>query len=158
MAGQVASAMVVVAAITTAAGPARAGDGETYRGTMAIVDVASVAVVVSAAAGESAPGVAVGLAGYGLGSPIVHAAHGRWGAAGLALGARVGLPAVAGLIGCGAGRGGQRGVIGDTFGCLFGAVLAGGAAVVAGVIIDYAVLAAVDDTTTPVMLRYGVAF
>ena len=152
-------ASVAVAAITTAtARPARAEDGETYRGTMAIVDVASVAVIAGAAAGESAPGIAVGFAGYALGSPIVHAAHGRWGTAGLAFGLRVGVPAVATLIGCGAGKSGKHGGIGDAFGCLAGGALAAGAAVVAGVIIDYAVLASVDDSTTPMMLNYGVAF
>lgn len=157
-------ASVAAASITTAAArPARAdGDGP-YRGTMAIVDVASVAVVASAIAGESAPGVVVGLAAYGLGSPVVHAAHGRWGAAGLALGARVGLPAVGILLGCAAARSGNpggttRGGLGDAVGCAFGGALGGAAGVLAAVVIDYAVLAAADDPTTPVMLRYGVAF
>ncbi|MBL8623265.1 MAG: hypothetical protein JNK64_18275 [Myxococcales bacterium] len=159
MAGRVILASVAVAAITTAtARPARAEDGETYRGTMAIVDVTSVAVLAAAAGGESAPGVGLGFAGYALGSPIVHAAHGRWGTAGAAFGLRVGLPAVAALIGCGAAKGGSGGVIGDAVGCLAGGALAAGAAVVAAVIIDYAVLAAVDDSPTPMMLSYGVAF
>lgn len=159
MAGRVVLASVAVAAITTAtARPARAEDGETYRGTMAIVDVASLAVIVAAATGESAPGIAVGFAGYGLGSPIVHAAHGRWGTAGAALGLRVGLPAAAALIGCGAGTSGRHSAIGDAFGCLAGGALAAGVAVVAGVIVDYAVLASVDDSPTPMMLSYGVAF
>lgn len=153
------AALAAVAAITSAQAPrARADDGETYRGTMAIVDAASVAVIAGAAAGDSAPGLALGFAGYGLGSPIVHAAHGRWGAAGLAFGVRVAVPAVAALIGCGAGKSGQHGTIGDTFGCLFGGTLAAGVAVIAGVIIDYAVLASVDASPTPMMLRYGVAF
>jgi hypothetical protein len=43
-------------------------------------------------------------------------------------------------------------------GCAFGGALGGAAGVIAAVVIDYAVLAAVDDPTTPVMLRYGVAF
>ena len=73
MAGRVILAGVAAAAITTsAARPARGEDGETYRGTMAIVDVTSVAVIASAAAGESAPGIAIGFAGYAFGSPIVH--------------------------------------------------------------------------------------
>lgn len=158
MAGRVILASVAVAAITTATAPARAEDGETYRGTMAIVDVTSVAVIAGAAAGESAPGIAIGFAGYGLGSPIVHAAHGRWGTAGLAFGLRVGVPAVAALIGCGAAKSGNGGAISDALGCLAGGTLAAGAAVVAGVIIDYAVLASVDDAPTPMMLSYGVAF
>lgn len=163
MARRLMLASVAAASITAAARPARADDDGPYRGTMAIVDVASVAVVASAIAGESAPGVMVGLAAYGLGSPVVHAAHGRWGAAGLALGARVGLPAVGILIGCGAARSGNRGGttrggLGDAVGCAFGGALGGAAGVIAAVVIDYAVLAAVDDTTTPVMLRYGVAF
>ena len=159
MAGRVILAGVAAVAITTsAARPARGEDGETYRGTMAIVDVTSVAVIASAAAGESAPGIAIGFAGYAFGSPIVHAAHGRWGTAGLAFGLRVGVPAVAALIGCGAGKSGKHGGIGDAFGCLAGGALASGVAVVAGVIIDYAVLASVDDSPTPMMLSYGVAF
>ena len=65
MARRLMLASVAAASITAAARPARADDDGPYRGTMAIVDVASVAVVASAIAGESAPGVMVGLAAYG---------------------------------------------------------------------------------------------
>ncbi|MBK9034646.1 MAG: hypothetical protein IPL61_25835 [Myxococcales bacterium] len=153
-------AAVVFAVLATGAlaRPARAGDGETYRGTMVIVDLASVGVVVAGAATEATPALALGVAGYALGSPIVHAAHGRWGAAGLAFGARVGIPAVAMVIGCGAGGSGGRGGFGQAMGCIGGGMLGVAVGVVAGVVIDYAVLAAVDDTTTPVMLSFGASF
>jgi hypothetical protein len=137
---------------------ARAEDGESYRGTMVIVDLTSVGALAGASAGESAPGLAVGLAVFALGSPIVHAAHGRWDAAGWALGARVALPAAATLVGCVLAGSGSRTRLGGAFGCLFGGALGGAAGVVTGVILDYVVLAAVDDEATPAMLTYGRSF
>ena len=144
--------------VAAAARPARAGDGETYRGTMVIVDATSVALLAGAAAGEAPAALFVGFAGYGLGSPIVHAAHGRWGTAGLALGARVGLPALAAVIGCGAGQSGRHGRLGGALSCIGGGMLGVAVGVVAGVVIDYAVLASVDDAPAPVMLSFGASF
>ena len=97
-----------------------------------------------------------GLVGYALGAPIVHAAYGKWARAGQSLGVRLGLPLVGAAIGCGL-HSGQRGEDDEELSCWPGA-LASGVAVVAGVIIDYAVLASVDDSPMPMMLSYGVAF
>jgi hypothetical protein len=49
---------------------------------------------------------------------------------------------------------GSRTSLGGAFGCLFGGALGGAAGVVTGVILDYVVLAAVDDEATPAMLTY----
>jgi hypothetical protein len=50
-----------------------------------------------------APLVIAGLAGYGLGAPIVHAARGRWGLALADFGLRAGAVALGGLVGLGVG-------------------------------------------------------
>lgn len=70
-------------------------------------DGASVALVSMAVAtdngGAQAPFAYGGLAGFSLGAPIVHAAHGRWGLAAGDLGMRVGSVLLGGLIGAGIG-------------------------------------------------------
>ena len=63
-----------------------------YRSLMA--DGASALAVVLGDATDSVRLTRIGLAGLGLGAPIVHAAYGPLGTAGLSLALRVGMPAV----------------------------------------------------------------
>jgi hypothetical protein len=64
-----------------------------------LVDGASIGLFIAGAAGDASPLVGLGAAGYFLGSPIVHFAHGRPGAAVGSLGLHLGLPVIGAGIG-----------------------------------------------------------
>jgi hypothetical protein len=62
-------------------------------------DAASISAVGTGIKFETAPLAYLGVAGYYLGAPIVHIAHGRVGVAFASLGLRLGLPSLGGAIG-----------------------------------------------------------
>ena len=159
MAGRVILAGVAAAAITTsAARPARGEDGETYRGTMAIVDVTSVAVIAIAAGVFNVASTApAGMVGYALGAPIVHAAYGKWARAGESFGVRLAVPLVGAAIGCGL-HSGQRGEDDEELSCWPGALAGVAAGMVVAQIFDAAYLSRASDEPTPRMLSIGGAF
>ncbi|HVH47346.1 MAG TPA: hypothetical protein VM925_33655 [Labilithrix sp.] len=73
-------------------------DGGWYGWQTLIVDGVSAGATIVPVSASQFELAAVGLAGYVLGGPIVHAAHGRWATAGIALALRVALPTLAGGI------------------------------------------------------------
>jgi hypothetical protein len=88
--------------------PAPTPHGTWYGWQPLAVDTASIAVVALSVSrfgpsnSEAQWALAAGGAGsFALGGPIIHAAHGRWGAAAGDLALRVGVPLVTGLIGFG---------------------------------------------------------
>jgi hypothetical protein len=70
-------------------------------GSVVFLIAGAVASDGSSRAGHQAGDVLIGIggAGYWLGAPIVHAAHGQWGGAAGSLGLRVGLPLGGALVG-----------------------------------------------------------
>lgn len=93
-----------------------------------IVDGASILLVTPAI-----PPLGVG--GYFLGAPIVHAAHGRWGAAGGSVLLRIGLPVVGAIV----ANGGTSDRSCGEFGCLR-AVVGAGVGILAAIAVDAAAL------------------
>jgi hypothetical protein len=72
-----------------------------YRGQIITADVASFGLMlVGPLVDDNEPDLSgIGFAGYFLAAPLVHAAHGRGGAAVKSLGLRIGLPFLGGLVG-----------------------------------------------------------
>jgi hypothetical protein len=84
----------------------------------------------------------IGASAFALGGPIVHAAHGHWGKAGISLASRLGLSFIGAAIGAGIGADSCSQYVYDHDGCAIedGALgLIAGAAI--AVIVDAAVLA-----------------
>ncbi|MEZ4398947.1 MAG: hypothetical protein R3B06_02955 [Kofleriaceae bacterium] len=129
---------------------------EPYRAHVAAADGASVALLVAGATSDVKPLSYLGTAGLALGSAGVHAAHGNWGRATIALAMR-GAP----LLYAASIRGPacQDGTAAAAMGCINGGKVVAGLVFVAAVVVDYAVLAAGDDGgTTPAMLSVGGSF
>lgn len=105
------------------------------------VDALSIGVL---AVGDSKAGTYIGLGGYFLGGPLVHAAHGHVGKACGSLGLRAGAPIVGAIVGYAAERCGDQsededyvcGTNGAAVGVLIGAA--------AAIVVDAAVLAHED--------------
>jgi hypothetical protein len=96
-----------------------------------LVDTGSVGVMLGAAKSDSLGWI--GLAGYVLGSPIVHLAHERGGAAAAALGMRVAFPIAGALI---ASSGCSKQDHEDDFGCLGPALVGIGVGALLAMAID----------------------
>lgn len=91
--------VAVLAGLVLSSGTARADTS--YRWQVMLSDGISDGLIATSVGGrfmDSTHGVFtyLGLASYGLGAPIVHAAHGDWGTAGISVGTRVALPALLG--------------------------------------------------------------
>jgi hypothetical protein len=86
--------------------------------------------------------VVIGASAFALGEPIVHGAHGHWGAAGVSLALRLGLSLIGGAVEAGIGAGSCSQYVYDHEGC---AIRCGAVGLMAGavtaVIVDAAALA-----------------
>lgn len=97
-------------------------------------------LTVDAVSISAIPVAGVGIAGYLLGGPIVHASHDRWGIAAASLGLRLGLPLVGGMAGsklenCHVSSSYDEGMCG-----LAGLILGMGVGMLTAIVIDAAVL------------------
>lgn len=86
------------------------------------------------------PVAGVGVGGYLLGAPIIHAAHDRWGIAAASLGLRVGLPIVGAMAGVKLENCPKAGQYDEGMCGLGGALLGMGVGMLTAIIIDAAVL------------------
>lgn len=118
---------------------AKSGETRWYGWQNMLVDGGTIALSVALLTSDNREVVEraplVFLAGYALGSPSVHWAHENVGKGFASLGIRVGAPLVGGLAGC---------ALDDSngdFGCLGGVVIGAAAMSIAGIVVDYAVLA-----------------
>ena len=93
-------ALAAAAAIALSSSPARAEPrpGEWYGYQVLLTDVFGVGLFSGGLNVESWQATAIGAGSVLFGGPIVHAAHGNWGRAGISLGLRVGLPAAGGAL------------------------------------------------------------
>ena len=111
-----ASALAVVAAALCTSGVARADDDapppsspahttetQWYGWQTLLVDAGTLGLAAAASQANGGVSAAVGIGGYALGGPLVHALHGRGDVAGIDIAVRVGAPLVAGAIGYGVG-------------------------------------------------------
>jgi hypothetical protein len=119
-----------------------------------IVDAGSVAV--AALGWEKQALSAVGVGGYLLGGPIVHAVHGRGISAAGSLGLRLAAPLVGAVIGYEAGGGAcqraketDRTDPADGLGAAFGALAGASVGVLGAIILDAALLARETQPSTP---------
>jgi hypothetical protein len=152
----------ILAAVMVAAVAHPAAADLSDRGTIVITDATSDALMASLfveridRATHAAP-FYVGVAGYALGGPIVHAAHGDWGRAGISLSARVVLPVV-GIVGghelCVAGSDEDHDELLPCFGSM---ILGGIAGIVGAEVLDWAAVSRGPEPRT-MMLSFGAAF
>ena len=126
------------------------------------VDGAALSLMVVGAARKERELQSLGVGTYAFGPPLVHAAHGRFGRAGIDVASRVVLPVGFGAAGFGAGYllgsavGSGRSRDGELHGLvlgLVGAVLGVGGGYVTAVVVDAVVLAAPDKDTARVAAK-----
>jgi hypothetical protein len=103
-----------------------------------LVDAATIGLMVEGVNTNSGGAGWIGLVGWAIGSPIVHIAHERGGAAIASLGMRVGFPFLGGVIGSASCSNGHQEDGWGCFGAVAGGVLFGG---VIAMIVDDAALA-----------------
>lgn len=148
------AAAAVAVAVAFAAAPSTArAETEWYGYEIAATDVGGWALIIGGAKLDAWPVSALGAGALFLGGPIVHAAHGNYGRAGISFGARVGGP----LLGIGIGAAldkNSRSFIpaGPIIGAFVGYL--------AGAIVDIAVVAReeTDPAAAPRMLSFGGRF
>jgi len=97
-------------------------------------------LTVDAVSVAAMPLAGVGVAGYLVGAPIVHAAHDRWGAAAASLGLRVALPIAGAYAGVALANCGNSQRASEDWCGLGEAVLGLGVGMLAAIVIDAAVL------------------
>lgn len=119
------------ALVLLAARPARAEEREWYGWQIALSDAASIGLM---ATGKETLALVGGL-GWVFGGPIIHSAHEDFGAGGIDLGLRLGLPVVGGIAGF-RGSGCVEDCEGLPSGALLGFFLGG----VAAMALDYGLL------------------
>lgn len=90
-----------VAPLAPAAPPPPKMVKDTYGGHVALADGVAVGLILLGAQTEAEPLIAAGVAGYFLGGPIVHSAHGRGKTSAASLGLRVLGPLASGAVGAG---------------------------------------------------------
>jgi hypothetical protein len=119
------------------------GESTWYGWQTLLVDGGSLAVFAAALSVQSSQLGWFSGGTYALGPAVVHAAHGRGGAAAASIALRLGLPLVASIIGMGIGgncEAGQGGCIGPLSSSTTGALLGAGVGMVIAMGIDAAVL------------------
>lgn len=120
-----------------------------YRGQVLLADGLSLGMIILGPVGGNDELTGLGFAGYFVGAPIVHIAHGRGGAALQSLGLRMGLPILGGMIGyrlgpndvvCNEGRGdpqyGDGGACGGDHGSITGLLVGALAGAVTASVVD----------------------
>lgn len=128
-----------------------------YRGHLILADLGAVAFLPLAATTHEH--LAIGwVAGYVLGAPIVHLAHGNGGRAAASLGLRVGVPALGALIGFAIAESDSDSECGNLGCVLNGVAMGAGGAVVgmaAAVLIDWVVLGGEEEIDPSDNASYG---
>jgi len=135
--------------------PAHAEE-EWYGYQVAAPDVVGGVLILAGAEAENAGLIALGVSGVLFGGPIVHAAHGNWGRAGVSFGLRVGAPILGASLGAalGSSGGGKGALDAITYG-IVGGVLG----YVAAAAFDIGYLAREDVSgTAPRMFSIGGRF
>lgn len=115
-----------------------------------LVDTASFTTIFATALDDGPGGVvpALGVAGYVLGGPVVHMAHGRWLHAGISGALRLGLPlALAGTVLVTSGD--CRDSLGDTYGCLGAGIAALGVGAIGAIVASVIDIAALTHESIP---------
>ncbi len=133
------AAALVVISVTPQAAWADKRDGDWYGWQTMAVDTVSVGTFALGINLHSNPAALAGAGGLLLGAPILHAAHGNWGNAGLSLGSRVLLP-IGGLALGALFRNGKQGRVADAFDALGSSLLGGLFGAGAALVVDYAVI------------------
>lgn len=123
--------------------PQPAAVTEWYGWQSLIADGSSIGIMVGGNAARSPGAGYFGIAGWYLASPVIHAVHGHGGKAAAALGLRLGLPVLGGLVGAAAQN--DRSDEDVPAGLVYGALLG----VVAAMVIDDVVLANEDVVPEP---------
>lgn len=142
---------VVVAALVARPAAARADGG--YAERMIAIDATADTLIAVGLVGDRDWVIYAGLAGYALGGPALHAAHGEWPRAGVSLGTRLGLPLATGAIG-------DAICVDDTglLRCVGSAAIGAAIGMLAAQIIDPAVIVEGEAATAPTMLTVGGTF
>jgi hypothetical protein len=124
-----------------------------------LTDAASVTFMLGSIKYVSRPAalLSLGVGGYVLGSPTVHAAHGNWGRAGVSLGLRVGLPTLGFVIAAKA-TSRRHGQFSDHE--MSGGIVGAALGVIAAAVIDYAWLSkqTISAPAPRVLFSFGANF